>query len=54
MVIRKCEFSRRRQKSCDRYGRWAYAGFTEVFQIKADFKATIGANFNRLIEGLAL
>ena len=54
MVIRKCEFSRRRQKSCDRYGRWAYAGFTEVFQIQPDFKATIDADFNKLIEKLAL
>jgi len=34
------------------YGRWAFAEFTEVFQIQADFKATIDANFNMLIEGL--
>lgn len=34
------------------YGRWAFAEFTEVFQIQADFKATIDANFNQLIEGL--
>ena len=34
------------------YGRWAFAEFTEVFQIQADFKATIDANFNKLIEGL--
>ncbi|MDU7589983.1 MAG: restriction endonuclease, partial [Acidovorax sp.] len=35
------------------YGRWAFAEFTEVFQIEADFKATVDANFNALIEGLA-
>ena len=35
------------------YGRWAFAEFTEVFQIEADFKATVDANFNTLIEGLA-
>jgi type III restriction enzyme len=36
------------------YGRWAFAEFTEVFQIQAEFKATIDANFNQLIEGLPL
>ncbi|GAB4212357.1 MAG: DEAD/DEAH box helicase family protein [Rhodoferax sp.] len=35
------------------YGRWAFAEFTEVFQIQADFKATVDAAFNKLIEGLA-
>ena len=34
------------------YGRWAFAEFTEVFQIQADFKATVDAAFNELIEGL--
>ena len=34
------------------HGRWAFAEFTEVFQIEADFKATVEANFNKLIEGL--
>jgi len=34
------------------YGRWAFAEFTEVFQIQADFKTTVDANFNQLIEGL--
>ena len=32
------------------YGRWAFAEFTEVFQIQADFKAKIDAEFNQLIE----
>ena len=35
------------------HGRWAFAEFTEVFQIESDFKATVDANFNALIEGLA-
>ena len=35
------------------YGRWAFAEFTEVFQIQADFKATVDASFNQLIEGAA-
>jgi len=34
------------------YGRWAFAEFTEVFQIQADFKATVDAHFNKLIEGV--
>ncbi|MEI8327408.1 MAG: restriction endonuclease, partial [Betaproteobacteria bacterium] len=36
------------------YGRWAFAEFTEVYQIQADFKATVDGNFNQLIEGLTL
>ena len=36
------------------YGRWAFAEFTEAYQIQADFKATIDANFNQLIEGLTV
>jgi len=35
------------------YGRWAFAEFTEVFQIESDFKATVDTAFNKLIEGLA-
>ncbi len=31
------------------YGRWAFAEFTEVYQIEADFQATLEARFNRLI-----
>ena len=34
------------------YGRWAFAEFTEVFQMQADFKATVDASFNQLIERL--
>jgi type III restriction enzyme len=33
-----------------RYGRWAFAEFTEVYQIEADFKAKVEAEFNKMIE----
>jgi len=32
------------------YGRWAFAEFTEVYQIEADFKAKVESEFNKLIE----
>jgi type III restriction enzyme len=32
------------------YGRWAFAEFTEVYQIEADFKARVEAEFNKMIE----
>ena len=32
------------------YGRWAFAEFTEVYQIEADFKAKVESEFNRMIE----
>jgi type III restriction enzyme len=35
------------------YGRWAFAEFTEVYQIEADFKAKVDASFNQLIEGFS-
>jgi len=31
------------------YGRWAFAEFTEVFQIAADFKAKVESEFNKMI-----
>jgi type III restriction enzyme len=33
-----------------RYGRWAFAEFTEVYQIEADFKAKVESEFNKMIE----
>jgi type III restriction enzyme len=33
------------------YGRWAFAEFTEVYQIEADFAAKVEAEFNKMIEG---
>ena len=32
------------------YGRWAFAEFTEVYQIEADFKAKVEEEFNKMIE----
>ena len=34
------------------YGRWAFAEFTEVYQIEADFKAKVESEFNKMIEGI--
>jgi type III restriction enzyme len=31
------------------YGRWAFAEFTEVYRIEADFKAKIAGEFERMI-----
>jgi type III restriction enzyme len=36
-----------------RYGRWAFAEFTEVYQIEADFAAKVESGFNAMIEGFA-
>ncbi|MDG3006087.1 BPTD_3080 family restriction endonuclease [Paludisphaera mucosa] len=35
------------------YGRWAFAEFTEVYQIEADFKAKVEGEFDRLIASVA-
>ena len=32
------------------YGRWAFAEFTEVYQIETDFAAKVEGEFNQLIE----
>lgn len=32
------------------YGRWAFAEFTEVYRIEADFEARVEAEFNKMIE----
>jgi len=34
------------------YGRWAFAEFTEVYQIEVDFEAKVESEFNRMIEGV--
>ena len=31
------------------YGRWAFTEFTGVYQIEADFKATVESGFNKMI-----
>jgi type III restriction enzyme len=35
------------------YGRWAFAEFTEVYQIEADFKTKVESEFNKMIERCA-
>ena len=35
------------------HGRWAFAEFREMYQIEADFKAKVEAEFNRMIESAA-
>jgi type III restriction enzyme len=34
------------------YGRWAFAEFTEVYQIESDFEAKVESEFNKMIEGI--
>ena len=34
------------------YGRWAFAEFSEVYQIEADFEAKVEEEFNKMIEGV--
>jgi type III restriction enzyme len=36
------------------YGRWAFAEFTEVYQIEADFKAKVGSEFDKMIDSVFL
>jgi len=31
------------------YGRWAFAEFTEVYQIEADFAAKVESEFNQML-----
>ena len=37
----------------EQHGRWAFAEFTEVYQIEADFKAKVEIEFNKMIEKVA-
>ena len=34
------------------YGRWAFAEFTEIYQIESDFKAKIESEFNKMINSI--
>ncbi len=34
------------------YGRWAFAEFTEVYQIESDFEEKVESEFNKMIEGI--
>ena len=35
------------------YGRWAFAEFTEVYEIESDFKAKVEGEFNKMIAAAA-
>ncbi|OGV53277.1 MAG: hypothetical protein A2X45_16975 [Lentisphaerae bacterium GWF2_50_93] len=35
------------------FGRWAFAEFTEVYQIEADFEKKVEAEFNKMVEKAA-
>jgi type III restriction enzyme len=35
------------------FGRWAFAEFTEIYQIETDFAARVESEFNKMIEGIA-
>ena len=35
------------------YGRWAFAEFTDVYEIETDFKAKVESEFSKMIEGIA-
>ena len=35
------------------YGRWAFAEFTEVYQIEADFASKVESEFNKMITAVA-
>jgi type III restriction enzyme len=34
------------------YGRWAFAEFTEVYQIETDFAAKVESEFNKMLAGI--
>ena len=36
----------------DRFGRWTFAEFTEVYQIQSDFESRVEAEFNKMIDGI--
>lgn len=36
------------------YGRWAFAEFTEVYQIQSGFEAKVEAEFNKMVKGVCV
>jgi type III restriction enzyme len=34
------------------YGRWAFAEFTDVYQMQADFETKVEGEFNKMIESM--
>ena len=37
-----------------KYGRWAFAEFTDAYQIQADFKAKVESEFNKMIASVSV
>jgi type III restriction enzyme len=37
-----------------KYGRWAFAEFTDVYQIGSDFEARVEAEFNKMIDQVTI
>lgn len=38
----------------DQYGRWAFAEFTDVYEMQADFSQKVEAEFNRMIDAVVM
>jgi type III restriction enzyme len=38
----------------DKYGRWAFAEFTDVYQIESDFETRVEAEFNKMIDQVTI
>ena len=36
------------------YGRWAFAEFTDVYEMQTDFEVKVGAEFNNMIESVTV
>jgi type III restriction enzyme len=37
-----------------KYGRWAFAEFTEVYQIESDFAVKVEPEFNKMIDSVTV
>ena len=37
-----------------RYGGWAFTGFTDIYEMQSDFEARVEAEFNEMIEKVAV
>ena len=35
------------------FGRWAFAEFTDIYEIQSDFEEKVEAEFNQMIESIA-
>jgi type III restriction enzyme len=37
-----------------KYGRWAFAEFTDVYQIESDFKNRVAGEFDKMLDNVML